>query len=71
MSYYTNDITEQYLNKLYDDMQREQTKLMNDLKGGDKEPKEERDLVRQISIITTITMAVVKLKNLRRIKNTD
>jgi fructose-bisphosphate aldolase class 1 len=32
MSSFSTDITEQYLNKVYEDLQKEQMKLMNDIK---------------------------------------
>lgn len=69
---FTNDITDQYLSKVYDDLQREQTKLMNELKNtnGVEEKNKERDLTKQISSISTLSLNVLKLKNLRtKIKN--
>ena len=35
-----NDISEQYLDKLYDDMKKEQDRLMNDIKTGSEATKE-------------------------------
>lgn len=69
---FTNDITDQYLSKVYDDLQREQTKLMNELKNtnGVEEKNKERDLTKQISSISSLSLNVLKLKNLRtKIKN--
>lgn len=71
MSYFSNDITDQYLTKIYDDMQREQTRLMNDLKTGSKEAKEEKDITKQITMVNSITLSVLKLKNFRKKINGD
>lgn len=69
---FSNDITDQYLTKVYDDLQREQTKLMNELKTITRveEKNKEKDLTRQITSINTLTLNILKLKNLRsKIKN--
>lgn len=62
---FMNDITEQSLLKMYDDLQREQTKLMNDLKSGTSTIKE-KDLTKQISFINSICLNIIKLINLRK-----
>jgi hypothetical protein len=68
MSSFGNDITEQYLNKIYEDLQKEQLKLMNDMKTGCDNVKE-RDITKQITLINTINVAVMRLRNIR--KKTD
>lgn len=60
-----NDITEQRLTKFYEDLQREQTNIMNNLKTGGTEIKE-KDLTKQISHINTICLNIIKLINLRK-----
>ena len=70
MSFFTNDISEQYLTKLYDDLQKENTKLLNELKG-DLETAKEKEITKQIAIINNLTLSVIKLKNLRKKINTD
>ncbi len=66
MSSFTNDITDQYLTKIYDDLQREQMTLMNSLKSNIDENTKERDITRQISLINTINLGVMRLKNARK-----
>jgi hypothetical protein len=68
MSSFGNDITEQYLNKIYEDLQKEQLNLMNDMKTGCDNVKE-RDITKQITLINTINVAVMRLRNIR--KKTD
>jgi primosomal protein N'' len=58
-----NDITEQYLNKVYDDLQREQMKLMNDMKTG---TEREKEITKQITIINSINIALLRLRNCRK-----
>lgn len=65
MSSFSNDITEQYLNKIYEDLQKEQFKLMNDMKTGCENIKE-KDITKQISLINTINLAVMRLRNARK-----
>lgn len=65
MSFFTSDISEQYLTKLYDDLQKENTKLLNELKG-DLETAKEKEITKQISLINNLTLSVIKLKNLRK-----
>ena len=65
MSSFQTDITEQRLTKFYEDLQKEQTKLMNDMKSGTTEVKE-KDLTKQISYINSICLNIIKLINLRK-----
>jgi ribosomal protein L29 len=60
------DITEQYLNKVYEDLSKEQMKLMTDMKSGGNELQKERDITKQITLINTLTLGVMKLRNLRK-----
>jgi len=65
MSHFTNDLTLQYLDKLYDDLNKEHQRLMNELKSS-TEPIQEREKYQQISTINAINLNVIKLKNLKR-----
>ncbi len=68
---FTNDITEQSLTRMYDDLQKEQSRLTNDLKTGTDVVKE-KDIMKQISIINSLIMNILKLRNLRkRISNIE
>lgn len=65
MSSFSNDITEQYLNKIYEDLQKEQLRLMNDMKTGVDTIKE-KDTTKQISLINNINLSVMRLRNIRK-----
>jgi hypothetical protein len=54
-------INEQYLDKIYDDFTREQQKIMNELKTNNDNSK-----IKEINIIHTIELNILKLKNLRK-----
>ena len=60
-----NDITEQYLDKLYDDMKKEQDRLMNDIKAGNESIKEIQNQ-KQINTIHNILISCLKLKTLKK-----
>ena len=63
-------ITEQYLNRIYEDLQKEQMTLMNDMKLGCDSAKE-KDITKQISLINTLLINSVRLRNLRQKKIFD
>jgi len=69
MSYasFSNDITEQYLNKVYDDLQKEQMRMMNDIKTGTDDDKS-KSITKQISLINSINMSILRLRNLKSVK---
>lgn len=61
------DVTEQYLMKVYDDLQKEQNKLMNSIKSnGDLNEKQTTQITRQISYINSINVNIIKLNNLKK-----
>lgn len=65
MSSFSNDITEQYLNKIYEDLQKEQLRLMNDMKTGIDGVKETH-ITKQVSLINSINLSVMRLRNIRK-----
>lgn len=62
------DLTEQYLNKVYEDLSKEHLRLMTDMKnGGESELKDkETDLVKQINLINNLMLNCMKLRNLKK-----
>ena len=54
-------INDQYLDRVYDDFTREQQKIMNELKTNNDNSK-----IKEINIIHTIELNILKLKNLRK-----
>ena len=57
-------IDEQYLSKIYDDLQNEKTKLFIDLKN-DKELVHERVINQKLFCIDSIIKGVIKYRNLK------
>jgi hypothetical protein len=61
------DITPQYLDNLYDNLQKEQLNLLSKLKN--RNPTEldiEREITKQTTVITSIMLNVLKLKNIKQ-----
>ena len=68
MSGMFSDMTEVYLDKLYDDLSKEQMRLMTDLKNC-KEPEhigKEQDLQKQLSLLNTLMISSLRLRNLKK-----
>jgi hypothetical protein len=62
------DITEQSLNKMWEDFSKEQLRLMGDIKTG-KEEGEEKDIHKQLTQINAIMMGLIRLRNLKKKKS--
>jgi hypothetical protein len=60
-----NDLTEQYLDKLYDDLSKEQQSLLTDIKTGTSDSKE-KDLQKQFTLLNTLMMNTLRLRNLKK-----
>ena len=65
---FQNDITEQYLVKVYDDLQQDQMRLMNDIKTTNEMENEKKQnaLTKQITLINSINMNIIRLRNLKK-----
>jgi hypothetical protein len=65
---FQNDITEQYLVKVYDDLQQYQLKLMNDIKTSTEMESEKKQnyITKKITVINSINMNLIRLKNLKK-----
>jgi len=70
MSHFSSsDITEQYLNKFYEDLHKEQLNLMNNIKtaSSDSEDKsKDKDITKQISLINALMMGALRLRNVKK-----
>ena len=68
MNNFSSDISEQYLNKLYEDLHKEQLSLMNSIKNnGDGDDKsKEQDITKQISLINGLMMGALRLRNAKK-----
>jgi len=62
--YIMTELTEQYLMKIYDDLQSEKNKLFNELKN-DKELTKEKTINSKIVCIDSIIKNVLKYRNLK------
>jgi len=63
-SFINGDFTDQYLVKLYDDLQKEHQRLLNDMKNlNDESMTKETDLQKQITLVTNLMTTTLKLRN--------
>jgi hypothetical protein len=60
-----SDITEQFLDKLYDDFSKEQSRILNDIKT-DRSDTKEKDQYQQLNIINSLMMSSLKLRNMKK-----
>lgn len=67
---FSNDINEQYLMKVYDDLTKESMSLMNSIKSSSPDlvddEKKQTAITKQISLINSINMSLIRLRNLRK-----
>jgi hypothetical protein len=59
------EINESYLDKIYDDFRREQGILMEAIKQGAEEDKA-KDMTTQITILNSLTMMILRFRNLKK-----
>lgn len=68
-----SDITETYLNKVYEELQAEQMRLMNEIKTGSaaaacaSSAEKERDITKQITLINGLLLNLLRLRNCRKV----
>jgi hypothetical protein len=61
-----SDITEQYLDKLYDDLSKESSRILNDIKTDRNDTKKEVYQHQQFNIINSLMINSLKLRNLKK-----
>ena len=61
-----NNITEEYLNSLYDNLHREQMTVMNSIKSSNNEISKDKDNQKQITLINTLMINTLRLRNLKK-----
>jgi hypothetical protein len=62
------DLTESYLDKMYDDLSKEQMRLLTDMKNtkdADGEIKQQ-DIQKQLSFLNTLMINTLRLRNLKK-----
>ena len=65
MNYQQSDITEQYLNKCFDDFSKEQMRLLNEMKGATDDTKD-KDVQKQLTLLNSLVSACLRLRNLKK-----
>ena len=64
---FSNELTEQSLNQVYELFSKEQMNHMNTIKtSNDLEEKREKSINRQLSLLNTILISILRLRNLRK-----
>ena len=63
-----SDITEQYLVKIYDDFQKEQMRLLGEMKnlGENVAPNKDKDIQKQLKEVNAVIMGALKLRNVKK-----
>lgn len=62
-----NDITDQYLGKLFDDLQSFQQRLLTDMKNlNDESMTKETDIQKQLQLVTSLITTTLKLRNAKK-----
>ena len=62
------DLTDNYLDKMYDDLSKEQMRLLTDMKNtkdADGEVKQQ-DIQKQLSFLNTLMINTLRLRNLKK-----
>jgi polyhydroxyalkanoate synthesis regulator protein len=60
-----SDITEQYLNKCFDDFSKEQMRLLNDMKGATSDDKD-KEIQKQLTLLNGLVSGCLRLRNLKK-----
>ena len=60
-----SDITEHYLNRVYEDLHREQMSLMNSMKSS-LENEKDKSITKQIAQINQLMLGCIRLRNIRK-----
>tara|TARA_R110000868_G_scaffold248382_1_gene504920 strand:+ start:284 stop:508 length:225 start_codon:yes stop_codon:yes gene_type:complete len=63
-----NDLSEQYLNRVYDDFSKEQMRLMATFKETlvEEGTEKSQDIQKQITFLNTLSMNILRFRNLRK-----
>ena len=65
---FSTDITEQYLDKVYEDLSKENNTLLNKMKNTNMESVEKQTacIMKEVSCINTLLINIMKLKNIKK-----
>jgi hypothetical protein len=59
------NITEQYLNKVYEDLAAEQMRLLGEMKAGNT-PDADKDIQKQMTFLNTLATTTLRYRNLKK-----
>jgi hypothetical protein len=62
----SSDITEQYLNGVYENLQREQMKLLSEMKTGTTDLGKDKDIQKQLTLLNTLLISILRFRNLKK-----
>jgi len=60
-----NDINEQFLNRLYEDLHKEQMRIVENIKNN-SDIKNEKENQKQFTILNTLMINTLRLKNIKK-----
>lgn len=60
-----SDITEQFLNRLYEDLHKEQMRIVADIRNASDTAKD-KDNQKQFTILNTLMINTLRLRNIRK-----
>ena len=64
---FSNDLTEQNLNQMYDMFSKQQQSHMNTIKTStDLDEKREKSVNRQLSLLNTIMISILRFRNIQK-----
>jgi hypothetical protein len=63
-----NEITEQYINEVYDNIMREHLRLLNEMKNvtTEMEKHKEKDINKQLVLLSSLMTSLLRLRNLKK-----
>jgi len=62
----SSDITEQYLNGVYENLQRDQMKLLAEMKTGSTDLGKDKDIQKQFTLLNTLLISILRFRNLKK-----
>jgi hypothetical protein len=67
-SFQMSDLTEQYLDKLYDDLSKEQMRLLTEMKNcrDPEHSSKEQDIQKQLTQLNTLMTGTLRLRNIKK-----
>lgn len=61
-----SEINENYLNSVYENLQRFQMSLLAQMKTSNNEPSKEKDIQKQLTLLNTLLINILRFRNLQK-----